>query len=227
MYRAISKILVSLALALGLTLAAGTAASQAATTSTTTAASASTSTSAAANPCTTQHHRVSHAKHAVAKAKRALKKAKHSHNATKIKKAKKRLAKAKRALHKARKALKRCQSAGSGSGSTSGPSLQALCDAGVPQQVCDALAGLAGNLPASSLPIDQFCTAVPQAASFCDAFKGGADVSTLTALLQGLLDTLGLGNLLGTVPLPTGGLPTGGLPTGGLPTGALPALPLP
>ncbi|GAB3858129.1 hypothetical protein GCM10028801_17620 [Nocardioides maradonensis] len=198
MYRTLTKILVSLALALGLSLVAGTAASQAATTTT--------ASSTAANPCTTQHNRVNHAKKAVKKAKKALKKAKHTHKAAKIKKAKKRLAKAKKSLRNAQKALKRCQSStsgggtggtggGTGGGTTPGaPSLQALCDAGVPQTVCDTLAQLTGSLSPSSLPLDQFCTSVPQAADLCNALKGGADASTLTNLVTTLLNTLGLGS---------------------------------
>ncbi|GAA3829234.1 hypothetical protein [Nocardioides panacisoli] len=79
-------------------------------------------------------------------------------------------------------------------------SVQALCDAGLPQTVCDSLAGLANGLP-TDLTLAQLCTAVPQAQAICDAADLGAGLPTnltgLTDLLSPVLDTLGLGGLLG------------------------------
>ena len=85
------------------------------------------------------------------------------------------------------------------------PDIQALCDAGVPQQICDALAGEAGGLP-TDVTIDELCEAVPEAQPLCDAFAGGTpDATTLLAVLEGVLLALGLGDLLdllGGLPLP-------------------------
>lgn len=75
--------------------------------------------------------------------------------------------------------------------------VQSLCDAGVPTQVCDALA-LEGGLPTTA-SLSELCTALPQLAPLCAAAEGGlpTDLGALTELLQPLLDLLGLGDLLG------------------------------
>jgi hypothetical protein len=83
-------------------------------------------------------------------------------------------------------------------------SIQALCDAGAPQTVCDALAGLAGGGLPSDVSLQALCDAVPQAQSLCDAVNGGglpSDPTDLTALRAPVLDALGLGGLLGGLPL--------------------------
>lgn len=84
--------------------------------------------------------------------------------------------------------------------------IQALCDAGLPQAVCDALARLAGGGLPSDISLDALCTAVPQFQTICDAAGGGTlptDPTALTALLQPILDLLGLGDLLGGGLLPS------------------------
>jgi len=78
-----------------------------------------------------------------------------------------------------------------------GRTLQALCDAGLPQQVCEALAG---DLP-TSISVDAFCEAVgslPGARQFCTAVAGAGLPSpdVLMDLVQPIIDALGLRDLL-------------------------------
>ena len=84
--------------------------------------------------------------------------------------------------------------------------IQTLCDAGIPQAVCDALAGLAGGGLPSDVSLDALCDAAPQLQPLCDAANGPGglptDPAALTDLLAPLLDLVGLGDLLG------GGLPS-------------------
>lgn len=125
----------------------------------------------------------------------------------------KNLRKARNLVAVAAQQLRACQQAGGGGG-TAGP-LQPVCDAGLPQEVCDALDGLAlpGGVVGASSPIQSLCDAgLPQA--ICDAATNlplpGAD-SPIQALCdaglpQGICD-LAAGNVgLDTLPIP-GGLP--------------------
>ncbi|MCL2542491.1 MAG: hypothetical protein FWE71_08550 [Nocardioidaceae bacterium] len=206
MYRALIKIVVSLALALGVALAVGT-------TSTATAApahSAAVRTVAKASPCAAKQGRVNQAKRNLRKASQSLKRIERNHHArhhaAKVRAAKKHVRKAKSWLNRARRAHNVCvnnhRGSGSGGGTTSASPIQALCDAGVPQPVCDALAGLIPG-GSTSLPISQLCSAAPQAQPLCDALNGGGipSASDLQGLLTQVLNALGLGDLLGTTGL--------------------------
>lgn len=160
-------------------------------------------------------------------ANKRLQKAKKSGQKALIKNAKKGVKRAKvnkavkaRNLKKARsmvasaaRQLRACQQAGGGGG-TAGP-LQPVCDAGLPQAVCDAVDSLPlpGGIPGAASPIQTLCDAgLPQA--ICDAATNlpvpGADnpIQALcdAGLPQGICDLAG-GNVgLDTLPIP-GGLP--------------------
>ncbi len=164
-------------------------------------------------------------------ANKRLQKAKKSGQKALVKSAKKNVkrAKANRAakatkLRKARnmvavaaKQLRACQQANNG-GSTGGP-LQPLCDAGLPQPICDALDALPlpGGVSTSASPIQALCDAgLPQA--ICDAATNVPSVPGGDNPLQALCDAglpqgicdLASGQVgVDTLPIP-GGLP--GLP---------------
>ncbi|MDP3894961.1 hypothetical protein, partial [Nocardioides sp.] len=77
-----------------------------------------------------------------------------------------------------------------------GSPIQALCDAGLPQEVCDALGGLIPGASAGSPILAQSDAGIPQ--EVCDALGGDfdpsqLDPSVLEALLKSVLDLLGLG----------------------------------
>lgn len=221
MNRALFKIFIGLAVAFGLTFASAPVA--------TAAPSADRLAAAAAPDCTVQQS--AHAKatnahtaaaadakaanHKVKKFKKKIKKAKKADAPRKkIKKLKKKLKKAKKArtakVAYARtvavtttytsSALSRCQTGAPATGNNS--PIQALCDAGVPQPLCDALAGL---IPGGSTanPIGLLCAQFPQAQPLCDLIGAGlpTDPADLLDLIEGLLVTLGLGDLLDTIGL--------------------------
>ncbi|MBM9461246.1 hypothetical protein JK386_15190 [Nocardioides sp. zg-536] len=237
MHRALFKIIVGLAVALGLTLAATPGA---------TAAPAAPAQAAAAPDCTAAQNAynqsarshtaaVKAAKSAqtkLKKLKKKLKKAKVSHKKAKSKKAKKAKAKKVKKLRKqvtkARSdrdartkyaqrtavtrnysagALQRCRSGAPATGKDS--PIQALCDAGLPQQVCDELAKLVPG-GSSASPIGALCAQAPQAKPLCDLLGGQVpadfDPADLLEVLQTVLGTIGLGDLLGQLPGGAGGL---------------------
>ncbi|GAA3825155.1 hypothetical protein [Nocardioides panacisoli] len=200
MHRALIRMFVALALAAGLSFAVvGTTAGN---------ASAAQPAARAAGSCTTEQSNYNAAlahkhavKHKLKKAKHALKQAKRHHNKAKVRHLRKkvhrlyhRLQSAETKAEKARAALNTCKAGGG----TSSP-IQTLCDSGVPQPVCDALAGLAGGGLPSDVSLDTLCTQVPQAQPLCDA-AAGSGLPTDPSALTGLL---------GQIP----GLPGGGLPS--------------
>jgi Skp family chaperone for outer membrane proteins len=220
MSRALFKMILGLAVALGLTFAAAPIAGATATTGVTTQAAATPDcrTQEAANAKANANYNkanadVAKAKAKVAKLKKKLKKAQRAHHAKQVKKLKKRLKKAKKSLKAKRSyrdrsavtrsytadALARCKAGTPATGSAS--PIQALCDAGLPQALCDALAGL---IPGGSTanPADLLCAQVPQAKPLCDALNGGLPGGAPTTpqdlldIVRGLLTTLGLGGLV-------------------------------
>jgi hypothetical protein len=199
MHRALIRMLVALALAAGLTFAVvGTTAGNASAAQPARAAGSCSTEQSNYNAALAHKHAV---KHKLKKAKHALKQAKRHHNKAKVRHLRKkvhrlyhRLQVAEKKAEAARAKLNECKAGGG----TSSP-IQTLCDAGVPQPVCDALAGLAGGGLPSDVSLDTLCTQVPQAQPLCDAAAGSGlptDPSALT-------------DLLGQIP----GLPGGGLPS--------------
>ena len=200
MHRALIRMFVALALAAGLSFAVvGTTAGN---------ATAAQPAARATGSCTTEQSNYDAAlahkhvvKHKLKKAKHALRVAKHHHNRAKVRHLRKkvhrlyhRLQAAEAKAESARAALNTCKNGGG----TSSP-IQTLCDSGVPQPVCDALAGLAGGGLPSDVSLDTLCTQVPQAQPLCDA-AAGSGLPT---------DPSALAGLLGQIP----GLPGGGLPS--------------
>ncbi|HJQ05890.1 MAG TPA: hypothetical protein VJ872_10620 [Nocardioides sp.] len=189
MPRALIKILVSLALALGLTLTVSPGNAHAATTPA---------------ACANQQAWVNSAQHALARAQRALRKTQHTqhqaHHAAKVRAAKVRVAKARATLADARAHRDTCvrDHQTSPTVTTASP-VQSLCDAGVPQPICDALAGLTSSIP-SGLSIADLCAQIPNAQALCDAIagaaSGGLDTSALQSVLTQVLNATGLGDLL-------------------------------
>ncbi|GAA3522639.1 hypothetical protein [Nocardioides daeguensis] len=248
MHRALFKMFLGLAVALGLTFTTASVAS-----ATPVAAAAQ-----AAPNCTTQQTTynsangnynaanayVAAADAKVKKLKKKLKKAKKHHAPVKkVKKLKKKLKKAKKARaagiayrdqaaaqrNSATVALTTCwrQSAPT---STASP-IQSLCDA-IPelQPVCDAL----GNLPGvggAGASFDTLCTAVPQMQPLCDAISGGgltdpAQLAGLVDILKSTLTSLGLGAVVDALAPVLDLVDTLlGLLAGGIPSGDLPSLP--
>lgn len=239
MHRALIKILVGLAVALGLTLTS-TPVAQAAPAVVAERASSSAAASCAAEQAglarAKQNHgravrAARHARNALAKAKRAeakaetrkARKAKHKVvvRATKrLKKARAKRARKARAVKAHRAVVARCQTSTPGQPtriSQSSP-IQALCDAGVPSEVCDVLGGLLGGLvPAGTnplaVPLGQLCSLAPEAKPLCDLLSGQTpdlaafesilsdlaaqlDPTLVEAALTGLLGQLGLADLL-------------------------------
>lgn len=220
MNRALVKMLVGLAVALGLTLASAPVASAAPT------AAEAASAAATAPDCSRQiaannrayasyaaaDRSVKAAQAKVKKLTKKVKKAKKVHAKKKVKKLTKKLRKAKKSLRAKKeyrskvaitrtytaRSLARCQSGQAATGSES--PIQALCDAGLPQPLCDALANL---IPGGSTanPIGLLCAQFPQAAPLCDLVATGlpTDPADLLDIVEGLLVTLGLGDLLDTL----------------------------
>ncbi|HWJ83212.1 MAG TPA: hypothetical protein VNS55_13330 [Nocardioides sp.] len=221
MHRALIKIVVSLALAVGLTLTVAGTAPTASAAPAAAAAKADCSTQQAAyNAALADQQaikaKLAKAKHHLKVLKKKLRRAKAAHQPVRIHRLKKqirqtrhrvtrlyhRLQVAKARTDDARTALAACIAGGGGGGGGGGATdtpLQALCDAGLPQALCDGLAQLAGGGLPSDLSLQQLCDAAPQFQPLCDAADAGTlptDPSALTTLLQPILDALGLGNLL-------------------------------
>lgn len=219
MNRALIRILVGVAVGLGLTL----------TTATTTAAAPAPSdrASAAAPDCSTHADALAKARdnygqrnRVFTKARNALKKAKRAEKRAKTRKAKRakhkvlvrakkrvkaqrtklRSARANVATKKA--ALERCQNTPTPTPApTAASPIQVLCDRGIPQQVCTELAVLTGGTLQTTL--GELCTAVPDLAPLCDVLggrtPGSAELEGLVTELHGILDGLGLADLLDDV----------------------------
>ncbi|HWJ83211.1 MAG TPA: hypothetical protein VNS55_13325 [Nocardioides sp.] len=204
MHRALIKMIVSLALAAGLTISVVAATEGAASAAPKTAAAAATCSTEQANYDSAVAHKQT-IQHKLKKARHALRVAKRHHNRAKVRKLRHRIHRLERRLDSAksrvastRTSLETCQAGGG----TSSP-IQSLCDQGVPQPVCDGLGALAGG--GSGASFQQLCDAAPQAQPLCDAAAGGgfpSDPSQFAGLLTPVLDALGLGALSG------GGLPS-------------------
>lgn len=172
------KALLALSVAVALTLVGGT-----------TANAAGGSERAAAGPCTQQWKDVRKAKRAEDRADQRLTNARKAQKradgrsekraaSSKVKKAKKAEQRTDRQLKRAKTAWSNCRDnrgngggggGTGGGGSTATSPIQALCDAGLPQAICDAAAGPAG--PGGASPIQALCDAgLPQA--ICDAAGG-------------------------------------------------------
>ncbi len=232
MQRSWTRILLSFAVALGLSVASAgfTSPSHGATTTASPTISGETS-MAKSGTCAKQRKRTTKTKRVVTKRKKQVRKAKRQHRHHAVKKHKKQLKKAKVRHKKAKKALKRCRRAqnhGNDGPSTASP-IQALCDAGLPQPICDALAGLApGGDPADQ--IQTLCdNGVPQ--EVCDGLAQllQTDPGDPGSAVDALVDLLG--GIVGQLPEPLGpgladlleALAGSGVPT--IP--GLPALPAP
>ncbi|MCX6400524.1 MAG: hypothetical protein NTX33_11415 [Propionibacteriales bacterium] len=146
-------------------------------------------------------------RNALAKAKRAekraktkkVKKARHARvvklsKRVKSERAKVRAARAAVAIHKER--VIDCRNSGTPTGPTASP-IQTLCDAGVPQEICDILAGLVPGGSTAS-PLALLCSSAPQAAPLCDLISTGTapDPADLLDVVNTVLVALGLGGLL-------------------------------
>lgn len=199
MHRVLIKILVSLALAAGLTLTVSPGSAHAAP------VVARATTPAA---CANQQAWVNSARHNLARAQRALRKTQHAHHqahhADKVVAAKRHVALAKERLTDARQHRDTCvREQGDAPTVTAASPVQSLCDAGIPQAICDALATAALSIP-SDLSIGQLCVQVPGAQALCDAIisaADGLDTSALQSVLTQVLDGLGLTDLLNTIGL--------------------------
>jgi hypothetical protein len=153
------------------------------------------------------------AQRALRKAKRALRAAKAADRAGKVTRLKMKVARLKRRVQRLRHRLQvrraavvSAQAALDTCLEDDDPSpdspVQVLCDGGIPQAVCDALAGLLGGTP-DGVSLDALCTAVPETQPICDAYAGGTpDPVTLLAVVTDVLITLGLEGLLLGLPLP-------------------------
>jgi hypothetical protein len=79
--------------------------------------------------------------------------------------------------------------------------IQALCDQGVPQEVCTQLAAQGGGTLQTTL--GELCTAQPDLASLCDVLAGvvpdPAGLQDLVTTLHGILDSIGREDLLDDV----------------------------
>jgi len=192
MYRVLTKIMVSLALAVGLPFVVAP----------TTTANAATS----PNVCASQRAHVVTSQHRALAAKRNLIKVQRhphaAHHRAHLRAAKRRVNLTKHNLTVTHQRYSSCQRAhragGSNAGVSSASPIQALCDAGVPQGLCDALANIVPGGTTTSLSIGQLCTAAPQAQPLCDALSGGGvpDLGSLQSVLTQVLNALGLGDLL-------------------------------
>jgi hypothetical protein len=220
MNRALFKMILGLAVALGLTLGAAPIASASP------AAPAAPAAAAQAPDCSAQvaannranasyasaNASVKAAQAKVTKLKKKIKKAKKHHAKKQVRKLNKKLKKAKQSLREKKqyrdrvavtrsytqRSLARCQAGTPAQGADS--PIQALCDAGIPQALCDALAGL---IPGGSTanPVGLLCAQFPQAAVLCDAISAGlpTDPADLLDLVETLAKTLGLDGVLNTV----------------------------
>jgi len=216
-FRTLVGIAVALGLAVGLTGTISTAQAAPATPSAVSAAAPDCSAEQAtldqanADRAATQQ-KLRAAKRELRKAKRALRAAKAAHRTAKVERLQKRVKRLQRKVRRLKRQLEArnaevatAQQARDdclAGGAASSP-VQVLCDGGVPQEVCDALASLGGGTP-DTLTLDALCTAVPKAQPLCDAFAGGTpDPTKLLTVLTDVLTTLGLEDLLGA------GLPSG------------------
>ena len=220
MNRALFKMILGLAVALGLTLGAAPLASA------TPSAPAAPAVAAKTNDCTAQAAANNRAGRAYASAnasvkaaqakvtqlKKKLKKAKKHHAKKQVRTLTKKLKKAKKSLqakkdYRSRVAVTRTYTqrsydrcvAGQPAKGADSP-IQALCTAGVPQPLCDALAGL---IPGGSTanPIGLLCAQFPQAAPLCDLLIAGTPKTPadLLDIVEGLLKTLGLDSVVNQV----------------------------
>ena len=250
MHRALFKMFIGLAVALGLTFTTASVASAAPTAEAAPAAAQLASCPAEGQALTKAYNNYAAANAYVAaadakvkKLKKKLKKAKKHHApAKKIKKLKKKLKKAKKAkragiayrnqtvanYNAAYSAYAACQGRpGAVPPATPQLPVQALCDA-VPQlqPLCDALGGALDPLMST---FDQLCAAAPaEAQGLCDALKQGlTDPTGLVEILKATLINLGLGSVVTPLEPVLDGLDSvldllaGGLP--GLPS--IPGLP--
>jgi hypothetical protein len=221
MTRNLIKILVGLAVALGLTLTSAPDVQAA-------PAADGLAVRAAAPDCSAKEAALakSRAKHgqfvrAVHHARNDLRKAKRAEHRAKTRKAKrakhkvvvrehKQLRRAKAREQKQKRFVRAHQVQVNSCRNSSTPAtspIQTLCDAGIPQDVCDALADVVtpGADPVTTT-IAQLCAAAPtEAAPLCDLFSGIGEVpldpATLTDVLTTVLTTLGLGDLLSQLGL--------------------------
>lgn len=215
MYRALTKIFVALALAMGLTYAvAGTA----------TAAPAERQVVGRAASCSAEQSNAARAQtlyrnavRAANKARAAYKKAQRVERKAASKKAKKRAhVKTVKARKKvvatkrnasasknravaASQAYNKCRAGNNPSpqpSPTASP-IQALCNAGIPQVVCDTLAQLIPQGSTTS-PLSQLCSAAPQTQQLCDLLLSGPSISAgdlqivLDQVVDGLPDPLNI-----------------------------------
>lgn len=81
-------------------------------------------------------------------------------------------------------------------GPTASP-IQTLCDAGIPQEICDTLAALVPSGSTAS-PLALLCANAPQAQPLCDLISTGTapDPAVLLEVVDQILGALGLGDLL-------------------------------
>lgn len=234
MYRAVIKIFVSLALAVGLSFAVVGNATPA---NAAPAAEASSAAAAAPGKCAAKKAKVKKAKKAVKKAKKKVKKAKRTDSRKAVKKSKQKVKKAQKKLKKAKKALKKCRAnvdpepnpndspigdlcamvpaplnmitdllcdaliefIPGGSGDSP---IQALCDAGAPQELCDALGDAIdalSNIDPTN-PTSLLDAVVDLVQSILDALAGADPTGSLGMLTDQLNMVLDL--LLGSIPLP-------------------------
>lgn len=218
MYRALIKIVVALALATGLTYATGGASNAA-------PAAAESSVAPRAASCSAEQKKLGNARAVYAnwvkvtkKSRASYKKAQRVEKKTVGKKAKKRAhAKTVKARNKyvsnakrsdvakkravaARRAYDKCVAANQPqpAPAPSASPIQVLCDAGIPQVVCDQLVVVIPGGDATST-IKQFCTAFPQGAQLCTLLDNN---STLDPAL--LVTTLN--QIINLLPEPSSGL---------------------
>jgi hypothetical protein len=147
------------------------------TTATVQASAPGSDTSRAAAPCAKQKSKVAKAKKAVHQAQKKVKKAKkakqHADGKKQKRAADKKLAKAKKQLKAKKKALKKAKAKLAKCQRNQSPPpadnpLQPACDAGLPQEICDAYATLPTPPPGADSPIQPLCDAgLPQ--PICDA----------------------------------------------------------
>ncbi|WP_435771234.1 hypothetical protein [Nocardioides sp. SYSU DS0651] len=222
MHRALIRILVGLAVTLGLALtSAGTTAASAAPAAPERAAALAPDCSAKEAALAKSRAKYGQAVREARHARNALTKAQRDERKAKTRKAKKAkhkvvVRKQKRLktersqmrtqkryveAHKAR--VISCRNSQSPTNPTASP-IQTLCTAGVPQAVCDALAGLVDPLAEPlTTTIGQLCTAAPEAQPLCDLLLSGTtpDPASLLDVLDTVLAALGLDGLLGGLGL--------------------------
>ncbi|GAA4807216.1 hypothetical protein ACFQ0K_01965 [Nocardioides caeni] len=227
MHRAVIKILVVLALALGLGLTSASASS----------AAPAAAPAAKAGDCTNQASAVAvarrnynrqvsqqrraqrvHANAVRAERKATGRKAKRAAH-TRVVRAKNRVAAERRDVRvsknrvvRAKRNLSNCRNNGGPDTSPTSSPIQTLCDAGLPQTICDGLASLLPTGGTTANPLSLLCAQVPEAQALCNLISTGTapdpqdllevietvlDDLGLLDLISGLLNGLGLGSLLG------------------------------